>query len=79
MLFDQALLNHEDVFNLNRAEDYPDAVYTNREDTLAAARDFEYPVILIHSWDELKSLENSDLWKAKIIIVPHTVEYIPYS
>lgn len=80
MKFDKSVLEYEQMEFLDRSgSGFVDVVYTNRNDTLAAAIDVLYPTILVHSWKELKALEKSDLWKAVVLIVPDKVEYVSHT
>ena len=76
MLFDQALLNGEDIGYIDRAEEYVDIVFTTRDDTLEAAADMVYPTILVQNFSQLQELENSELWKTRVIILPEAIEYV---
>lgn len=79
MTFDKSVLEYEEMQYIDiYGGEFVNVVYTNRDDTLAAVSDIVYPIIVVHSWAQLKSLENSDLWKAEMLIVPDMVEYVPY-
>lgn len=77
--FDKSILKYEEMQYIDLyGSGYPDAIYTNREDVLAAVRDILYPTIVVKSWSQLKSLENSDLWQTEVLVIPDLVEYLPY-